>query len=164
MLKSSASNTENSDLNIIKSLRIVPEYPSVLERYYKNQILDGDIMISTHSNRISLITLAPNHEILKSNKTIKSIDFSSTKKVNRLDNQVKGKGKKGAQKVSPESILCTIICTDDTTFPIKSCIKGKIIEINKRLVEEPHLLTEKPFTDGYIAIVLPPFQSKSNDY
>lgn len=113
---------------------------------------------------IAVICLAPSHEIIVLKKSIKNIDFcGKNKNVNRLDNQVKGKGKKvnlfiifinnqlinvhfmfqGAQMVGPESILCTLHCQDETSYPIRACMGGKIIEINKCLVDEPSLIIEK---------------------
>lgn len=47
--------------------------------------------------------------------------------------------------VGQESILCTIHCQDGTTYPIRSCLRGKIIEINKCLVNEPSLIVEKVY-------------------
>lgn len=45
--------------------------------------------------------------------------------------------------VAPESILCTLHCQDETLYPIRACIRGKIIEMNKCLLNEPSLMIEK---------------------
>ena len=76
-------------------------------------------------------------------------------RVNRLDNSVRGKGKKGGQTVEENSILAILECSDGKSFPVRSHVKGKLIEVNERLVKNPELILEKPFSDGYIAIVLP---------
>ncbi|KAH9516997.1 hypothetical protein DERF_007699 [Dermatophagoides farinae] len=150
----------------LKQIRVIKPFAGVSERYYQNIIhpkcKDGhnyDQIVLLHSNRIAVICLAPSHEIIVLKKSIKNIDFcGKNKNVNRLDNQVKGKGKKGAQMVGPESILCTLHCQDETSYPIRACMGGKIIEINKCLVDEPSLIIEKPLTDGYIAIIMPPLK------
>jgi len=44
---------------------------------------------------------------------------------------------------------------DSSKYTIHSCVKGKLVEINDALIENPKLLIEKPDSEGYIAIVLP---------
>ena len=51
-------------------------------------------IILTFYFRISIITLAPNHPIIKDKKTITKVNYQVTRSVNRLENKVTGKGKK----------------------------------------------------------------------
>ena len=122
------------------------------------------IHFSSPRCRVCLVTLSPNHEIIKSKKSIKNIDFSFNEGVSRLDNKVTGKWKKvschkkhhhqficiaiswkGGQKVNPNSILCRITCDDDQVFDVKACINGTIVEINTKLLDNFNILTEKVF-------------------
>jgi len=150
----------NSDF--LSANRILNTYPSVSERYYEHKYYRNagaigrcDQTVLLHSNRVCLITLSANHCIIKDDKCIKNIDFNVSHELNRLDNRVTGKWKKGGQKVSPESILCRIECNDNQVFDIKSCINGTIVEINARLLDNYDLLKQKTWSDGFIAIILP---------
>ena len=45
--------------------------------------------------------------------------------------------------LSETGVVCMITCTDGTTYNIYSCVKGKLVEVNDRLVNNISLLTEK---------------------
>ncbi|XP_071055349.1 protein Abitram-like [Onthophagus taurus] len=121
---------------------------SVDERIYQR--------VSFHTNRICLLSLADDHPILKDNKKIEKINFEVSN-VNRLDNVVLGKGKKGGQKLQPHNALCYIKCNDGETYTIYSCVEGKLIEVNKQLISNPELIKFYPVSNGYIALILPVF-------
>lgn len=134
---------------------------SVVERYF-TRIFKTDIMgkfcedqcVLQHSNKICVITVAPSHPLLGCKQIVK-VDFQVSTNVNRLDNKVSGKGKKGAQHLQPESLICEVISSDGSKYSLYSCIKGKLVEVNEELVTKPQLLLEKPETEGYLAVVLP---------
>lgn len=137
-------------------------YPCVTERYYTQYFYLNDQgpsnehhCVLLHSNKISLITLAPSHPVVKEKKNIKKIDFQVTNKLDRLENKVKGKGKKGGQYIQPDSTLCFIECEDGAKYSIYGCVKGKLVEINQNLLTNYNLLIEKPLSMGFIAIILP---------
>ncbi|CAG2101014.1 unnamed protein product [Medioppia subpectinata] len=136
-------------------------YPSVCERYYERKYFNdpskpgSDQTVLFHSNRVCLITLSHNHLIIKDNKSIENIDFNINSDLNRLDNKVSGKWKKGGQRVNPGSILCRIQCADNEIFDIKACINGTIVEMNTKLIDDYDLVKRKTWSDGFIAIVLP---------
>lgn len=111
-----------------------------------------------HSNRIVLVTLAPSHPIIREKKTVTKVDYQVNEKLNRLNNQVSGKWKKGGQKLQKESALCIVTCSDGEIYTITSTVPGSLIEVNDHLTTSPELLTEKPWSSGYIAIVLPPLK------
>ena len=75
-------------------------------------------------------------------------------KVDRLANSTRGKGKNGAQVVEANSTLAVIEC-GDKKFPVWSHVRGKLVEVNERLVKEPNLVGSHPLTLGYVAVVLP---------
>lgn len=133
------------------------EYPSVVDRYFTKLYPRDypDLCLLLHSNGIVLVTLSENHQLIKCRSTvITSVDYQVTNKLNRQDNKVVGKGKRGAQVIMPESILCRIKSADGTEFRVRGCIKGKLVEMNERLVDSPEVLNQSGSNPAYIAILL----------
>ncbi|ETE68922.1 hypothetical protein L345_05276, partial [Ophiophagus hannah] len=110
------------------------------------------------TERICVITIADAHPLLQKEKPIKSINYQISANCNRLQNKVSGKSKRGAQFLTELAPLCRILCSDGEEYTIYSCIRGKLIEVNENILENPSLLQEKPSTEGYIAVVLPKFE------
>ncbi|KAL3831257.1 hypothetical protein ACJMK2_023031 [Sinanodonta woodiana] len=136
------------------------KYPSVVDRYFRKKYYLHEnrqkeaFCILVHSNRICIVTLGETHPILSQNKTIQSVCFT-VGDVNRLDNKVSGKAKRGAQTLTASSPLCEITCDDGEKFIVPAGMKGQLVEVNTQLLNNPRLLTLKPQTNGYIAIILP---------
>ena len=63
------------------------------------------------------MTIAPGHPLLSRGEVIK-VDFQVSKNVNRLNNKVSGKGKKGAQHLSPSSPLCDVTCSTGEKYTL----------------------------------------------
>lgn len=137
-------------------------YKTFSERYYTSRyclslIGEGeDYCVLFHSNRISVITLAPSHPILLNKKEVKSISFQVSDNINRLNNKVSGKAKHGAQVLQPSSPLSIAECTDGTKYTIRSPVPGKLVEVNDQLIKNPSLILNHPADKGFIAIVLLP--------
>lgn len=149
------------DFDILKSIDLNNKstFKSFTDRYFsKRYIIDvggiknNDIMLMFHSNRITLISLAPSHYFFKTSDKFK-LNFIIGN-VNRLNNSVKGKGKKGGQMLLPKSVICKVEHNDGTSFDIPCGMRGNLVEINENLVKNPELLREKPDSDGFIAIML----------
>lgn len=146
------------DLNVLDK-----GFLTVSDRYYEHKYCTKfsteqrniDQRVSFHTNRICMISLAEHHTIIKNNIEIKKINCIVENKVNRLSNTASGKGKRGAQKLYPNSILCYIECENGESFPVYSCVNGKLLEINENLLTEPRKLIDKPVSEGFIALVLP---------
>ena len=62
-----------------------------------------------------MITLAPSHPLLNCEQ-ITNVNYQVSAKVNRLENKVSGKGKKGAQHLQPESIICEVTCSTGAKY------------------------------------------------
>lgn len=165
-MKLNSEVTGADSTNILNSLsenELQKAQLSVSERYYEHKycmeinpnIKNVHQRVSFHSNRICLISLAENHPVIKNNKKVTRINCEVDEKTDRLKNAASGKGKRGAQKLSPDSVLCYVECSDGSNFPIYSCIKGKLVEINDNLVTDASLLVKKPMAEGYIALLLP---------
>ena len=134
--------------------------PSLVDRYFtrfyyrKPDADNEDHQILIHSNRICLVGLAPSHIAVA--KGIKSVDFNIGN-IDRSQNHCSGKGKKGAMNLQPSSALAIVTCNDDTQYKVISCITGKLIEVNERLIANPELLAQEG--DGYVAICLPKIEN-----
>ena len=144
------------DVPIERSITLQDKYPSVVDRYFTRKYVqnegDNDVCLLFHSNKICIVTLAKSHAAFK--KGISKVDFKVTNKLDRSSNKVTGKGKKGGQHVDEKAVLCVLECLDGTIYRVMAGVKGKLIEVNESLMENPQLLVDKGETDGYIAVVL----------
>jgi len=114
------------------------------------------VKILLHSNGICVLTLAPSHPILTKRLKAKTIDFQVSKKVNRLQNAVRGKGKKGGQFFADDKqTVAFVSCDDGSRYALRNGVRGALMEVNERLVDQPDLLTSDPFGQGFLAIILP---------
>lgn len=147
------------EFTILDSIPDLTNFKSFTDRYFSKRyilnvdgIKNNDIMLMFHSNRITLLSLAPSHFFFKKNDNYK-INFVIGK-IDRLSNSVKGKGKKGGQLLTAKSVICKIEYNDGESFDVPSCMKGTLIEVNEELVKHPKLLKEMPDSNGFIAIIL----------
>lgn len=150
-------------LESVPSELLETNFPSVSDRYYEHKYCrkfstsedNFDHRVSFHTNRVCMISLSEKHPVMKNKKLIRSINCNVDDKTNRLVNNTSGKGKRGAQKLTTNSILCYIECEDNSSYPVYSCVKGKLLEINENLIKCPQLMVEKPVSEGFIALILP---------
>ena len=96
----------------------------------------------------------PIFPVIKDKKVIKNLNFQVSQNCNRLKNKVSGKGKKGGQGLDEKSILCFIECESGETYTIQSCVKGRLVTINQKVVENPQLILEKSPGQAHLAIIL----------
>nr|ACO15502.1 F54F2.7 [Caligus clemensi] len=143
------------------SFVLCPRFPSVGERYYEKYYYRDpdrthrhDQIICVHSNRLVLISLAPRHGLFSKEGSF-TVDYRVTPKCDRSANSVRGKGKKGAQELSPEANLCVIKPQEGEEFFVKALVKGKLVEVNKSLLNDPQALKRYPQGQGFIALILP---------
>lgn len=150
---------------IEESIPLLHTYPSVVERYFsRRNIQDSGVCLLQHSNKICLVTLAQDHEIFNRSITVKAVNFQISEKIDRANNKVSGKGKRGGQHINQKSVLCKVELEDGTIFPIEAGLKGKLIEINENLKTNPNLIVQKPDTDGYIAVILQKLGSHDGEF
>lgn len=143
------------DIPIELSVPLKESYPSVVDRYFtKKYPPHSNVCLLFHSNKICLVTMAKNHEIFNRDTPVKAINFQISEKVDRSNNKVSGKGKRGGQHIGEKSVLCKVELEDGTVFPIEAGIKGKLVEINENLLTHPNLIVQRPETEGYIAVIL----------
>ncbi|XP_065053042.1 protein Abitram-like [Rhopilema esculentum] len=136
-------------------------YQTIVQRYFTSHFFTDvmgkaleDQLILQHSNKICIITAAPSHKLFQDGEIL-SVNFQIKGRKDRTENKVSGKSKRGGQQLEYSSVLCEVECASGSKYLLRSCIQGKLIEINEELIENPQLLLESPENGGYIAIVLP---------
>ncbi|XP_076055861.1 protein Abitram-like isoform X1 [Oratosquilla oratoria] len=121
----------------------------------------ADVCIMMHSNRLCVVTVSHLHPIIADGKIVTKVNFD-VGEVNRLNNKVSGKAKKGAQPIRHFSPLCILTCSDGSEYKIKAGIRGKLVEVNEELLTNPQLVNEKPDAEGFLAVVLPNLVESDN--
>lgn len=137
-------------------------YPSVVDRFFTRFYYikaQAAYQVLYHSNRICLICLAPTHPALS--EGIESVSFD-VGNVDRSQNVVKGKAKKGGMIVQADTTLALLKTESGKTYKIPSCIRGKLVEVNTALLTDPKLLEKAPEGAGYFAILLPKIENCDN--
>lgn len=135
----------------------VQNFPCVVDRFYekyrynykKGETIEEHLVL-VHSNGIVLIQLAPSHpafakEIIEVGYNVGQLDRSS--------NEVKGKSKRGGLILQEKTQLAVVKCKDGSEYKVISSLPGKLIEVNKALIENPEMLKKEG--DGFVAIILP---------
>jgi len=143
------------------SIDLESPYQTVTQRYYtpyyrvdEDRERRHDLCLLVHSNRVSLMCLAPSHPIIEKNLDIDVINCEITKTCNRKSNKAVGKGKKGGQNLDPTSILC-FLETKEGRFPVEAVAPSKLICMNRIALSQPALVRDKPDSTGHIAVLLP---------
>lgn len=132
----------------------IQNFPSVVDRFYEkfryNYQKDEDHLILAHSNGIVLVQLSPSHPAFKAG--ISEVGYN-VGQMDRSNNEVKGKSKRGGLVLQERTQLAVIRTKDGAEYKVVSCLPGKLVEVNKGLLEDPELLRKEG--DGFIAIILP---------
>eukprot|EP00708_Paratrimastix_pyriformis_P005961 GAFH01005126.1.p1 GENE.GAFH01005126.1~~GAFH01005126.1.p1 ORF type:complete len:184 (+),score=17.92 GAFH01005126.1:3-554(+) len=141
-----------------------PRSASLIERYFKTYYLADaggvpyqDIYLHAHSNGLIIVGITKNHPIfsrIAQGATITKVDFDIGRQ-DRSKHRVHGRFKKGGLQLSPDTVICMITTSDGMGYKVVSGCRGSLLEVNHRLQEDPTLLTRKPETEGFIAIINP---------
>ena len=112
------------------------------------------------ANKVAVCSIAPSHPILELSKhKVTKIEF-----IQQVTDEMSGKHKHFAKNVHVDQPICKVYCdklseagvvSGEVYFLICSCLNAKLIEINEKLITEPSLIQTHPFTQGYIAILMP---------
>ena len=107
-------------------LNVEDSFATVERRYFKRLYFRGpseteegdnsngttlDQLVLVHSNKICLVSLAPNHPIITKNLTIRKLDFEGKSKF--LTSKAIGKSKKQCSVVDEKTVLAWIECEPD---------------------------------------------------
>ena len=115
-----------------------------------------DQYVLQHKNGLCVVGVAERHPLLTPGCTVVKVDYDVGSDRDRNQLQVSGKQKKGAIQTDPNMCLCRVSCSDGTSYLLRACVGGKLIEINTRLLRDPQLLQRSPARDGYLGLVMPP--------
>lgn len=114
----------------------------------------NDHYIYRHANGLCVVGLAPSHAGLRlPGPELPQVDFDMGR--SKQHAEVTGKHKKNARMLDADSVLCKVTFAGGEVYPIRSCVKGALLELNWRVFSHPSLLRERASSDGYIAIVMP---------
>ncbi|KAF9618414.1 hypothetical protein IFM89_001137 [Coptis chinensis] len=97
-----------------------------------------DQYVHRHANGLCVIGLAPTHIALRENEPVKSVDFNVGKS-NRSEIKVTGKHKRNARHFERNTALCKVF-VKETSYIVRCCVKGSLLEVNDRLIKQPDLL------------------------
>uniref|UniRef100_A0A5S6QJ27 Actin-binding transcription modulator n=1 Tax=Trichuris muris TaxID=70415 RepID=A0A5S6QJ27_TRIMR len=129
-------------------------------KYFASDLLgrkDEDLCYLQHNNGVCVICLAPSHPLVRQRDTtfVQDVNFRVRDNLNRLDNTVKGRKKRSAQQLCPDSVLCRVTCSNGSQFSIRAGLKAKLIEVNAAIQHDGRLLQMEPQWRGFVAMVLP---------
>ena len=162
-----------ADFEVRDAADNVFNYPTPLERYFslyqshfsvdEYGVCHPYFYVLQHSNNVCVVCLGSGHPLMREpgSLLVSEVDCRVSKRIDRASNRAQGKCKRGAQRLSPSSILCYLRCENGERFPVYSCIDGNLIEVNDLIIREPHLLMSRPLDEGHIAVIMPVFHERS---
>ncbi|KAF0429071.1 g [Gigaspora margarita] len=134
-----------------------------LEQYYSKYYFVNlknsmeDLYIYQAPNKLCVIGLAPAHPLLqRSQDQSSSGHYLSNIQSIEYDAKVKSSiNKKRQVPLSIDTEICVVTTEEGNRYSIKAGVAGWIIDTNTRFEHEKELLQNKPFKEGYIAIIKP---------
>lgn len=126
-----------------------PANASTVERVY----LDAWVM----DNNLCILMLPFHLDHVISVET--NVDLFKIKPISVLQGKAaKAKMKKGVRLVDAREVIMELTFRDPSSeqeivYHLVSPIQGKLLEINSQIRSNPRLLFERPFSDGYIAVL-----------
>lgn len=109
--------------------------------------------VYNHSNGVVLVGLAPSHPALQPPRRVTAVRFDGGKR-DLSKSEVKGKRKRGGAFMGNHDRLCEVECDDGTSYTLRACVRGSLVEVNERLVQNPQLL-HGPLADAFVAVLIP---------
>ncbi|KAJ1818251.1 hypothetical protein LPJ75_001496 [Coemansia sp. RSA 2598] len=106
-------------------------------------------------NKLCVIGVAHGHPLLdaalrKDAGNITKIEFSDSIK----KSVIKGKGKKQALRLMPETKICTIYTDANKEYTLRAAVKGLLMEWNPKIEQDPQLVYRNP-EQAFLIIVNP---------
>lgn len=138
-----------------------------LDRYFylhyapdAGSVRGNDVVVGIHSNRnVAMLCLSPAHPVLRRGLTVARVEFGS----GRVGNgdllpltgvAPTGKGKKGQAYVLPDTTVATLHTACGRVYRIPACVTAGVVEVNERLLAAPQLVTTRPRSDGFLALLM----------
>lgn len=101
-----------------------------------------------HGNGIHLIGWHSDHPVVRGQKSVREIKWNSS----MVGMELSGKKKNGAPSVTESSIIAQVVCEDGSSYDLRACVRGKVVEINELL--EDTAIHSDCFRKGYFVVVL----------
>lgn len=120
---------------------------------FSNNDQNLDTCIRLHTNKLALVYLSIQHDIISKGQRIKNVNFQVKNNIDRLKIQMSGKGKRGAQFLVPESVLCEITTENGEMYAVRAGIFGKLLEVNSEVVKNPNLLIDEQSDLGWLVLI-----------
>eukprot|EP00668_Euglena_longa_P045646 GGOE01061322.1.p1 GENE.GGOE01061322.1~~GGOE01061322.1.p1 ORF type:complete len:292 (+),score=71.74 GGOE01061322.1:76-951(+) len=116
----------------------------------------ADQYILRHHNDICILGLAESHYLLLPGASpITQVSYSFGNRDRLKDVHHTGKRKRGSFLCNPDTLLCEIHTENGASCRVISGVNGWLYELNERLLTQPQLIRQAPYSDGFIAIVCP---------
>lgn len=111
-------------LKALDEFGVTEEYVPYMQRYFSRGYaidLKGqhgeDQCVLQHSNKICVVCLAPSHPVVRKTEIdVTKVNYRVNERLDRTENKVVGKRKRGAQWLNPLSPLCIISCSDGSEY------------------------------------------------
>ena len=114
-------------------------------KYYLNKGKDNEQYIFIHSNGIILCGFGKNNFITKE-KIVAVVDLKKPGKIT-------GRRKHGAHFLTENEYVRQVSYQDGKTLNFCPKLKGKLLEINSNLVDNPTLINNSPESFGFVCII-----------
>eukprot|EP00656_Telonema_subtile_P054853 TRINITY_DN8291_c0_g1_i3.p1 TRINITY_DN8291_c0_g1~~TRINITY_DN8291_c0_g1_i3.p1 ORF type:complete len:183 (-),score=49.04 TRINITY_DN8291_c0_g1_i3:81-629(-) len=108
-----------------------------------------DLYAFQHPNGLCVIGFTASHPACSAKDLTVSYDVGGS---NLQDTKVSGKRKRGAAQLKKGGVLCTVQA-GGAEYDVRSPVVGDLMELNDRLSKEPELLSLKPESSGFVAII-----------
>ena len=128
----------------LKSIYYNDQVQRYFSKYYLNKGESNEQYIFIHSNGIIMCGIGANNEILKKNIT----EIIILKQLSKIT----GRNKHGAHFLNDNEYIIQIK-TDENTYNFCPKLRGKLIEINQNLANNPKLLIDSPEKNGFICLI-----------
>jgi glycine cleavage system H lipoate-binding protein len=120
----------------------------------------NDVVVGVHSNRnVAMLCLSPAHPVLRLGLDVARVEFGTGRAATGdllplTDVTPSGKGKKGQAFLLPDTVVATVHTACGRAYRLSAGITAGVVEVNDRLLTAPQLLTTRPRSDGFLALLM----------
>ena len=116
-----------------------------------------DVFYAVHGNGLVVVGLDAAHPAVAARRADATLPLSVSFDVDGQSYGAvapKGKKKSGAPKLRRGDAFC-VVTVGAQTFKVRIGFPAPLIEVNTRLIDNPHFAVDLPATDGYLAVFMP---------
>lgn len=143
----------------------VKSFPTFLERYTREWFAvipdEEDHWVRLHSNGLLIVGVSRTHPVARLGAPrITGVAFGgSVVSAAEAGRGGKRRSSSSSSMVQKETVIAEATLADGKKYRLRGCVFGRVVEFNRRLLESPSLLQEKPHTEGFLVILRPPRDS-----